>query len=366
MATPTPTSYSAAHGASIRGGRTAPLPAWLAGKPLNEWFAIPNTSGAGGAPVDDYSGWAVTDAGVIVIAAAGGHGGSTDNRAVAINLLADTLAWQTISATSLTTTDDAAYNPDGKPASRHTYHSTVWVPKLNRVMLIGCYGTHGNATAFTTVDGINPDTGQWDAAGTWPNITVGNDYGVFLDANGDIWDDGGNTKGTITSGVLTWSRPTINPKVQSVRHPWARDTKRNLVFGLSYGDGQGFGAAQMYACYQIGTAQTTVTFDSASATAVAQFMADAPTYAALAYDPNGDCFYFYAGYGAAAGRVYKVTPNGTTQWNLSIAGFSGAVALPSSPATGSGINGKFTYVPALKGIVALPKRSDNLYFLRTA
>jgi len=114
-------------------------PAWLAGKPLDEWFAIKGTSGAGGAPVDDFCGMAFKESSSeIIIAAAGGHGGSRDNRVVSIDLRADAPTWVVRHAASPGASKDAAYNPDGQPASRHTYHCSHYVAAVDRVMIFGC------------------------------------------------------------------------------------------------------------------------------------------------------------------------------------------------------------------------------------
>jgi hypothetical protein len=42
------------------------------------------------------------------------------------------------------------------------------------------------------------------------------------------------------------------------------------------------------------------------------------------------------------------------------------VKVPASPPSGSGINSRLRYVPALRGFVLLAQASANLYFLRTA
>ena len=77
-------------------------PAWLANKPLNTWFEIPNTAGAGGAAVDAYSGIAINERNCeILIAAAGGHGDSSDNRVVSISLGVDAPSWRVRAQPSL-------------------------------------------------------------------------------------------------------------------------------------------------------------------------------------------------------------------------------------------------------------------------
>jgi len=69
-------------------------PKWLAGKPVNAWLPIPNTSGAGGAAACAFSGMTLKPStSEVIIAAAGGHGDSSDNRVVSIKLSADAPQW---------------------------------------------------------------------------------------------------------------------------------------------------------------------------------------------------------------------------------------------------------------------------------
>jgi hypothetical protein len=113
----------------------------------------------------------------------------------------------------------------------------------------------------------------------------------------------------------------------------------------------------------VGTTATPITIaDSAAKT---QFLSDAPIYAAMEYDPINDCFLFYFGYGAARGRVYKIVPNNTNVWDMSLFSY-GAGGVTPVTTVGSGILNKFSYVPELRGIVMMTDKSSNLYFMRTA
>ncbi len=150
----TPNASAAGPGA---GGKEEPR--WLAGKPRDVWFTIPGTGGAGGTKVNDFCGMTVKPGACeIIIAAAGGHAATHDNRVVSIDLQADAPAWVQRHAPSTVTPDDVAYNPDGLPASRHTYQSTFYVPAIDRVLLVGCRFTHPGAHSFPTVDGFNLKT----------------------------------------------------------------------------------------------------------------------------------------------------------------------------------------------------------------
>ena len=340
-------------------------PKWLTGKPVNVWFAIPGTSGAGGAPVGDFSGMTVKEStSEIIIAAAGGHGGSRDNRVVSINLQADAPKWIQRHAPSTNTPNDVAYNPDGLPASRHTYQSTLYVPSRDRVMLFGCRFTAPGAFEFPKVDGFDLKSNKWDPAGTYPAIPGGGGYGVVKDsATGDIW----------TSGLMkwnaasnTWSSPIIKRSPAGVRFPWAFDARRKQLFGLDCGDGQGYGDMSAVSAVRVpvnGSQSFQVTFNPG--TAIGQFTNDAPVYAGMDYDPDHDRFLFYSGIGKQdAGRIYVITPNDGNLWDMALFILGPGSVLPPA-AGGSGINNRFRYLPQLKGFVLLAGVNSDLWFIRT-
>lgn len=337
----------------------ATQPAWLAGRPLNEWFAIAGTSGAGGAVADTFSGFVVRDdTSEIFIPLAGGHG-VTDNRTVSIQLSDDAPAWVLRNASSTAFTDGAAYNADGKPASRHTYSTGIWCPQRNRIMVHGAYGLGTMANTSRTVDGFNPDTNTWDAAGTWANIPSPiNIYSMCRGKNGDAWLAGGGRWNQATDTYTTLSWP------QTPRFPGSYDSLRDQVFTLQYSDGQTLGGGGLIASkISAAGAQTVITFNASAA--LTALTALQPLYAGMDYDPDTDKHYFYPGRGSR--DLYVITPNSGTVWDVSILALgAGSATLPDTPAGGSGINGRFRRVPGLKGFVLLPQQSSNLYFIRTA
>ena len=340
-------------------------PAWMAGKPVGQWIEIPNTAGAGGSAVDAFCGMAVNDlTSEVIIAAAGGHGDSSDNRVVSLNLSADAPAWVVRAAPSRTVQPNVAYYNDGLPSSRHTYHSIHFVPQINRLMLFGNYGAYGSAWAFPTVDGFNLDTNKWDRAATYADMPTGYYGAGMIRSTGEVVST--QLKKKWSPVDRKWSDFVTNANDQlPVRWPIAYDSRRNQLFTLQWGDGQGSGLSALVAnrVPLDGTQGIPVTFNSS--TALAQFQADQPAYAGMDYDPDGDRFLFYAGTGNAAGRVYVVKPNDGNVWDMSVLGTS-AGKVPAAPPSGSGINSRLRYVPALRGFVLLAQASANLYFLRTA
>jgi hypothetical protein len=341
---------------------TTGMPAWMAGAAVNQWIEIPGTGGAGGSAVFAYSGFAYNDlTNEILIAAAGGHSDSSDNRVVSLRLNVDAPVWTQRMASSTITPYDVPYYPDGKPISRHLYSSLHYVPQVNRVMLFGVTGATGNAYSFDTVDGFNLDTNTWDPAGTWASTPFGERGSVVVRATGEVWT---NNLSRWSPATRAWTKPITTRTNDQIRWPIAHDSRRNQLFTLNWADGMGYSNQAMYATVVPcnGSVQTSIAFKPSGA--VDSFIADKPTYSAMDYDPDNDRFLFYCGQGAGAGRVYVVTPNAGTTWDMSLLPISGSKLPPPTP--DSGVHNRFRYVPSLRGFVLMASTPSNLFFIRTA
>jgi hypothetical protein len=336
----------------------------MSGKPLNEWFEIPGTAGAGGAAATAFSGLAIDErTSTVVIAAAGGHTDSADNRVVSLQLSVDAPSWVVRKTSSGSFAVNVAYYSDGTPTSRHLYHSSHVVESLDRVFLFGTRAAYGGAYDFPVVDAFNLSTNQWDPAGTWPSIPSGGNFGaVKVRATGDVYT---TTLFKWTAQTNTWSQPIVSRTSDAIRWPIAHDSLRNQLFSLEWGDGQGFGQPSVSATRVplSGSTQFTVMFNSSPA--LTQFQADSPTYAGMDYDADNDRFLFYCGQGSGAGRIYVIKPNGTNVWDMSLLSLGGNSVVPQS-VDGAGVLSRFRYVPALKGFLLLGPRQANMYFIRTA
>lgn len=350
MASPVPDSYSCASGGSIYGGRSG-WPAWLSGVPLNTWTAIAGTSGAGGSAINAYSSFAVKPSNSeIIIAAAGGHSDSSDNGVYSLVLSADAPSWTT-RRTSSTPTADVLYYADGRPTSRHIYNHVFYIPSIDSVLLAGCHFGYGGGTPTGGgFDLFSLATNDWLARYTYadsPNSTYG---AVFDGAN--VWTP--NRKFDTTTNTWTTHSASMG------RFPQAYDSSRGQIFSLQFGDGQGFNPELLCVASKTnsGGTSSSITFNASSA--YTAWLAAAPQYAALDYDPLLDKFLFY--HGGETGVVYVITPNAGTAWDMAVLSTSGA----PSVASGAGIHKRFQYVSALKGFVLLPQASSSLYFLRTA
>ena len=335
-------------------------PTWFTGHALNEWFVIPGTQGAGGSAVNAYSGMALReDTSELWIAAAGGHSDSADNRVVSLDLRLDAPTWVLRKAASTLIANDVPHYPDGAPASRHLYQTIHWVPSVHRVMLVGNRGGYPNAHHYPKVDGFNPDTNSWDPAGTWADEAAAF-TGMVRDGNGHIWTNGFTV---FAPEKNTWSEPLTSHPIP-IRFPVAYDSRRNQLFSLMWADGQGYGTPAFNSSRipMGGTTQYKVTL--APSAALTRLQGLAPVYAAMVYDTGNDRFLFYDGR-AAPGEVFVVTPGATDDAPYSVSTLelgAGSAALPAT--VGAGINSRFRYVPALRGIVVMPDARQPLYFLR--
>jgi hypothetical protein len=336
-------------------------PAWLSGHAVGEWIEISGTSGAGGAAVAAFSGFAYNhQTNEILIAAAGGHHDSGDNRVVSLSLMTDAPAWQLRSATSTFVQEDVPYYPDGRPTSRHLYSTLHYVPQVNRLMLFGVRYAYGNAYTFSNIDGFNLDTNTWDPAGTWGNVPTAHFGAVSVRATGDVYSC---LLGRWSPVTKSWTQPIARTN-DLVRWPIAHDSLRNQLFTLNWADGEGYSQPAVFATRVPLDSGTQVSLTFKPGDALNSFIAEAPTYAAMDYDPDNDRFLFYSGQGAAAGRVYVVKPDSSNVWDMSILAVNGALRPPATPE--SGIHNRFRYVPTLKGFVLMPSGTSNLFFMRTA
>jgi hypothetical protein len=342
----------------------AVLPAWLDGRPTDEWFEIPDTSGAGGAAINAYSGFALRDSTAeIVIAAAGGHNDSADNRVVTLALGDDAPTWTLRHASSVETPIDVPYYPDGLPSARHVYQSAHVVDALDRVFLVGARFVYGSAVSFPTVDAFDLSTDQWDAQGTWPDVPEGGSYGaVTLRPTQEVLT---STMFAFRASDSTWSQPVTTSTGTPVRWPVAHDASRNRLLTLQWGDGQGYDGPTIHST-QVDLAtgvQSVVTLGEGDG--LTAFAAEMPTYAAMDYDPDNDRFLFYSGQGDAAGRVYVVEAGESDARAIGLLELGPGSTTPP-PVPGAGVNNRFRYVPGLCGFVLLVDAASNLQFLRTA
>jgi hypothetical protein len=306
----------------------------------------------------------------LVSAANGGHTDSNDNRVASINLAQNAPAWSVQISASASFTANAAYNPDGKPGSRHGYAYAQYISQRSRVMLFGARGRATDGGDNYAVDGHTVSgTWAWDAAGTYTSLAAGRGWGACRDPNtGNVWTAAGWLWDQASN---TWSQPLTFSTTW--RYPVAYDSARGQFFTLQWGDGGPDGASTGTVATKFDRstgAQTSITFNASSA--YTQWQADGIRYGGMDYDSANDCFLFYAGQTFTGGsvasnvtqRVYKVTPNSGSTWDMSILTVTGVT--PDAAPGSAGINGRWRYVPTLGGFFLQPTQTSNGFFLRTS
>ena len=358
------------------------LPAWLTGVPLNKWIEIQGTKavGSGLVPGEDandfwapsahalraYSGGLLReDTCEYFVALSGGHGDSRENFVGSVDLTQNSPSWTLRNPSSSVANQitEQPYYLDGKPASRHSYWSTQWIPQVNRIMV---HGTRwAGASSFPNSNGFNPTTNTWDAAGTWASCVSSGSVGLALckeTATGACWAIVGSSLYRWTPLGNTWTLTQTFPSAEYLAPPLVHDPVRNHLFQMAWGDGQASGTAQMYArrISAVGTVRESVTFNASAA--FSDYIATAPAYTALEYDVANDCYCLYAQTAGATQKIYIIRPNSSLVWDMELLTIASGSATPLSQFAYN----KFRYVPRWKGFVLLADPFQNLLFIRTA
>jgi hypothetical protein len=213
------------------------------------------------------------------------------------------------------------------------------------------------------VDGFNPTSNAYDAAGTYtevlrtfePNGPFG--FGVSVDGDWKVWAAHDRRYAPATD---TWDYPSVTGRIGG-NFPQCYSPTLDVMFGLQWGDGTSGSGLAAYKRVMSTLTDSAITWSAGSSSAVAQFGTDAPVYAGMDWDVANSRFLFYQG----GSRVYSITPDSGTEWDMAILSTTGT---PPSAASSGGINSKFTYVEfaTMSGFVAMPTAAGGLHFLRTA
>lgn len=347
----------------MRAGRAADngLPAWVI-KGVHEWGDIAGTTGADGNNIDAWCDFGINQGtGELLTALAGGHNDSYMTQVSGIFLLDDAPAWTTPRRRDSVTLAEANYGfpycDDGvTPSSRHTRYQTLYCSQRNRIVLIGSPSLYGAGVSSVESNGFNLATNEWDAPGTFPSGATSSTFGTAIDDNGNIW-----------ARAQRWNQAT-NTLVSlptTYANTSAFDTSRRQLFTLCKGNGQGFDTETLGVVAKIIpeslSGWSAITFNASAA--YTEFSSQVLDYSGMDYDPVRDRFLFYYGKGASQGVVYVITPNGGTVWDMSILAQGPNSMLPPLPPS-AGTNGRFKYHSALDGMVLMPKRDSNIYFMR--
>lgn len=205
MTTLTGYTYNTVSSGSIYGGKFGP-PAWANGVVSGQRVALPNStltsSGvgwSGTAPggtgnyqtiitawgggilntTGVYHGGAFIP-GVFVVIFGGGHGDYAGNELYAYGPMhSDSPIWRRLTDPTLPAPTNVARDGNGKPVSRHTYDTLVYLPAQNKMLCIGAPGYYSVGFAFNSGDifdfNVNPSsTNPWSSVDTgFPGFTGG-------------------------------------------------------------------------------------------------------------------------------------------------------------------------------------------------
>jgi hypothetical protein len=366
------------------------LPAWLKGAAVNRWISISGTTHAGSAadPTSDgrsndriaFSNIALVGT-QAVLAATGGHGDYFGNEVSSIELNEDSPSWtlrkarvELASVTLDTNPAWAGYNADGTPSSRHTYDSVHYSTTRSRLMLHRTRFSYPSANSKNASNGFNLATNTWDAAGTWADGYTA----MCRDGSDNVWAIAGASLFKWTAATDTWaSVASVAGYIYGTEFgPLCHDSLRDKLVLFKYGGGSGFDGPSIALCtFSMTGTQTFITLSAGSSSAAAQFVADQGSYATMDYDTVNDCFWYWSGMSNTNGvaYLYKLTPNATTVWDLSIQTLTGTAPVYIGPdasgvVTGRrvGAHARMKYVQALGGLVFMTAGSVPLQFVRTS
>lgn len=334
------------------------LPTWLAGAVVHQVVAVPGGQTPGGLGTLAFCGMANRDA-LLVMAATGGHGDSSDNGVRSLDLTLDSPTWVQRKAPFGAPVADVAYyrtSPTIEPTSRHSYNAHRWSPVLRKMVLHGTSAAFGSAITFGASNLLDLDTWEWSAPAS------------VADGPGHVEDTQGRVYGQSGFFGVTEFLPVANTRTflrnfgGEITLPMAFDSKRGTFFQLSWGNGGGGGTGLR--AYRYGSrfgsgTQTAISFNAS--TGLTALLADQRQNCTLMYVPVLDRFYFWTGY---QGGLFLITPNSTTTWDVEQVTLTG-VSVPARPLDSSGdSSARAVYVPRLGGIAILHRDAAGVQFIK--
>lgn len=320
--------------------------------------------------IGDFGPPLVCDAAGNVYIFNGGHAG-TDNNSVIKFPSSDNAPVFTLAGAASPSGarhDAVAYFDDGKPNPPHSYDQNIYHDLLGRLLLIrrSFVALSTSGTTFEHVDGFDPLTGNWDAAGTWadvPGATGESETPTCQDDVGNVYclKGAGLYKGTYSPGTLTWSATRVNTDGSDSRGSVIKfDKVRRRI--VNWG-ANGYTRAPRYALESEGYATWhTLTLSGAPGNTNTDIWS-------VCYDEYVDCFWITDDYVNRA-SYRKVTFTNTTPTSgatVSAAGvFSGVTFSSAGSPNNVGFWGACVFCKARRGVFMMAGTGEGLYFVRTS
>jgi hypothetical protein len=355
-------------------------PAWRVGQDVNEWVEILGSALEDSPPsvnpnsrplastLEAWCGLSIdTRSGRIWSLANGGHDDSHENGVRYLPLGVDSPTWVEVLASSdaagVDSPNDAAYYPDGRPCSSHTYYTQQFIEARNRAIRFGVGSSATVGNPYPNVDGFDCTVGigvnGWDAAGTYPSLPSpdGTDWAICKNpTTEDVYYFNANytvQKWTQTSN--TWTQINGAPPGTSVGAASAYDTTRNRIL-LVRGD-----ADYPSYCVTYDTGTNLFTSRTLTGAAAAPIMA-AHVGAGMVYVPSLDSYFVRLR--AAGGAIYVIDASTFAVTSLSTTGGGSIPITAAISGDPENVFGKFLYYPALGGVAYIPTYASNCWFLR--
>ncbi|MEK7538862.1 MAG: hypothetical protein AAB552_03410 [Patescibacteria group bacterium] len=333
-----------------------------------EWYMFPNSnmsavdpcparncsySGVEGqqAVMDDWAGGAYDTTRDRLIVTGGGHAGYGGNEVYAFNI--GTGLWSRLTEPSNPVTQCAPLNPDGRPASSHTYNFLQYVPTLDSFVTFGIGSfceAGGGHTGYTMA--LNLSTNSWsrlaDASGYGIGATTAYDSGT-----GDTWMKGtGYDPSYDVATALYRYNPSTNTWVKGdngnsdlafdYAMTMAIDPIRHNMVGI--GDGK-------FIVWDISN-PANVTRQSVTSTGATSILSAGDP--GFVYDTASNQFVAWNG-GAV---VYTLNP---TTWVWTAVNPAPTNTITPTAANGRGTYGRFRYIPSKNAFIVVNKTTENVY-----
>ena len=214
-------------------------PDWLAGKPLNQWFEVANTTvadlvtvnrGAVGVGIfHDYNGIVHRRNTGKIYGFGGGHGGTSSNPLAGIDFDDDVPAWyvecepnvvgEVVPAVDGETVTEAMMwwgtAPNRKPNPPHVYNSGQYIAALDRLLWLSRFGPYNFGGGVSGHNSYLLSTGAWAQPGSADELTsVPGSRATVIGAGGLMYSagaqniesfDGSTLTEVVNNGALNWS-----------------------------------------------------------------------------------------------------------------------------------------------------------------
>lgn len=386
------TSLAAAtHDTANVGTLPAPaLPRWMAGMRVGEWRQIPRTAPAslGDAPFAGtygsvashlaYSGAALKRDGSWLLQFGGGHADYSGNDVIGISLEADAPAWRVLRRptvppdptfwTNRTHPEfkgiwwDAHHLPDGRPASRHSGWALQYIDADERLMSFYDTSAFGTSSTTTThVDAFRWVDKDWDSINAWQSLP-----GRFATSYPWTVKDPAseNVYVGVANAIYRWNRsdgsfsPIYRSESWAIDHGVAGiDAARNRLIIIGVWNDSTRVTAQV-----IRLSDGQKVFVKLIGP-FADRMVTPLQVSGRGFDwcPDLGKFVFFPD----DGHTYTLDPATFNVDRLPVSGAAPPAASRYSAENGSGIHGRFRYVPRLRGFVYLSSWKADLWFLKT-